>query len=431
MLKSQKHSVRLSEIRGRLSAIAGLAGDAITEAVTKECDDLRQELGAVETQYRAAVLAEDTKDIEIDNTGEGAEAARLRGRARCGEFMRSALQGVLPGGAEKEYTAALKMAAMGASGGIMIPWPIMEAEPDRSLVGRQDRADAVSSTTILDGGVTQRSLLQRLFGASILTPCGIRIDDAGAGQTEYPLLTGGATAEQVAEHTEKATEVFTVTTATLKPKSLRVGYKWTAEMSAQIPAIESNLRRDSTAAIRAAMSIQAIGGTGVAPQVKGLFTTLAQAGAAPADVATLGDVIGAPSLAVDGVHASNIGEVTFVSPVDLYRFISSLSATTGDVPALERLGARVGSFMASGFLPDAPTSGTFEKVTDALLHANGGETMRGDSIAAMWGGGAEAIRDPYTGATEGTTRLILAVLWDLYAAFRADAYKRVHFRLAT
>ena len=42
----------------------------------------------------------------------------------------------------------------------------------------------------------------------------------------------------------------------------------------------------------------------------------------------------------------------------------------------------------------------------------------------------EVIRDPYSNAGEGETRLTWIALWDLYAAFREAAYYRAKVRMA-
>ena len=65
-----------------------------------------------------------------------------------------------------------------------------------------------------------------------------------------------------------------------------------------------------------------------------------------------------------------------------------------------------------------------------IFHANGpnGGPMRGDSVAAVWPT-LEVIRDIYTQASVGVV-LTWVALWDLEAAFRAGAYKRVAFQVA-
>ena len=56
MLLSQKHSVRLSEIRQRLNELAGV--ETLTTDQRQESDKLQVEYKDKETQYRAAIVGE-------------------------------------------------------------------------------------------------------------------------------------------------------------------------------------------------------------------------------------------------------------------------------------------------------------------------------------------------------------------------------------
>ena len=86
--------------------------------------------------------------------------------------------------------------------------------------------------------------------------------------------------------------------------------------------------------------------------------------------------------------------------------------------------------MASNFTP-APAGANMIQ-NGNILHASGpnggGADMRGDSVAALWAT-LEIIRDPFSKASQGVV-LTWVTLWDLEAAFRSAAYKRVAFRLA-
>ena len=82
------------------------------------------------------------------------------------------------------------------------------------------------------------------------------------------------------------------------------------------------------------------------------------------------------------------------------------------------------------YLGPAP-AGANEIQNGNFYHAmgpNGGGTMRGDSVAAMWPT-LEVIRDIYSQASQGVT-LTWVTLWDAAVAFRSSAYSRVAYRLA-
>ena len=84
--------------------------------------------------------------------------------------------------------------------------------------------------------------------------------------------------------------------------------------------------------------------------------------------------------------------------------------------------------MASPFIP-----ATAATVQDGnLLHASGpnggGGDVRGDSIGAVWPS-LSILRNPYAAPSVGVD-LVWLTFWDLSAAFRAAAYKRVAFQVA-
>ena len=84
MLNSQRLSVRLSEIRQRLNAIASLEGDAFTDEIRQESDKLQKEFADKETQYRSAVLGEadaEKRALATAPDAERRERLELRGKA--------------------------------------------------------------------------------------------------------------------------------------------------------------------------------------------------------------------------------------------------------------------------------------------------------------------------------------------------------------
>ena len=84
--------------------------------------------------------------------------------------------------------------------------------------------------------------------------------------------------------------------------------------------------------------------------------------------------------------------------------------------------------MATPFVGSANNTG-HHKLN--ILHASGpnGGDMRGDSVAAVWSGGIELIRDQYSKASQGVV-LTWITLWDAYAALREDAYARVALKVS-
>lgn len=411
MTSLQKIQLSLSKTRERLNEIAGLDDAAVTDEVRAEAEKLQTEYGVLETKFRAAVTAADEIEARARREfgdGESVEMRALLTRATVAGYLEHARTGTPVDGAESELNAALEIRDTGAC---RIPWAVLET-----------RADAVTDSTALDGGTRQRTVLQRLFGRDIMAALGVRIDTVPDGMSEWPLLTGGAAPGQVAEKGKKDAAAATFQTESLKPKRLTGRYVWTVEQAAQVAGLEAALRKDLGDSVRASMSEQVVTGDGAGANVTGLLTRLV-APAAPAAVAAYADYASMAAQAVDGIHAEMESEVGAVMGVATYQHAAGVFQAGSGESGTEAIKRRCRACRASSFIPAAAAN-----VQAGILHA-GADSMRGDSIAAMWPA-LEVIRDPYSGAAVGTVALTWTALWDAYTAFRAQAYKRVAFKLA-
>lgn len=439
MTNKQKIELRLSEVRQRLNEIAGIEGDAFTDEIRGEADALQTEYADLEIRHRAAITSEAEEEARMqgafgDGDGESAEIRQLMGAVSLADYLSPASAGVGIEGRAKELNEALKVEAVGKSGGVAIPWAVLAGPtpPEK----REAERRAFTDTGDYAGGIAARPILQRLFGPGILDALGVRIDSVPSGRTEWPLLTGGVAPTQKAEGTAAdAAVAASFTTETLKPKRLTGRYEYTHEQASQVPGIEEALRRDLADAVRSKMSDLALNGDEDtnAHEPDGFYQKLDEPDV-PGAMATYADFAGSPASAVDGIHAQNEMQVSVVLGVASYRLAAKTYRTGAgsDESASEALKRRSMSCIASSYVPAAPTSGGRANVQDGnIFHGagpNGGGSMRGDSIAAMWPT-LEVIRDPYSQASQGVI-LTWVSLWDLEAAFRADAYKRIAFKLA-
>ena len=322
MTALQKITLRQSEKRQAINTLLAKGEDLTTED-RAELDKLTKEMTAIEVEYRAALVAD--QDFQqkalgefsqsLDD-GEGAEVRALKNKAHLSSYMKCAADGTPVSGAESELNQALKVNGVG---GVAVPW-VMLAE-DRQV---EMRADAVTNTSALDGGVTQRPILQRIFGPGIMDFMGVRIDGVPSGMSEWPLMTGGVDPDQKQESAVKDAEAATFTTQSLKPKRLTARYLYTYEQGAQIPAIEAVFRNDLAQAIKAEMSAQVINGNGSNPNVTGFLQRLT-APANPSTVATYTDFLTGIGKAVDGLHATREDEISMLLGVETYQLAVSLT----------------------------------------------------------------------------------------------------------
>ena len=434
MTTKQKIEIRLSEVRSRLNEISGIEDD-FTEEIRNEASALQAEYGDLEVRHRAAITSESQDEARMQGAfaedGESAEIRQLMGAVSLPDYLTPATAGSGIEGRARELNAALKVEAVGKNGGVLIPWAVL-AGPTPAPEARQAERRAFTDTGDYAGGVAQRPILQRLFGPGILDALGVRIDSVPSGRTEWPLLTGGVAPDQAVEGAAAAAAVAaTFTTETLKPKRLTGRYEFTWEQSAQVPDLEMALRRDLGDAVKAKMSDLALNGDEASnPQEPSGFLEKLSVPTAPAAVATYEDFAGSHASAVDGIHAQREGEVSSVVGVASYQLAARTYRTGAgsDESASEALMRRSMACVASSYVPDA---GNNDIQTGNIFHAagpNGGGAMRGDSVAAVWPT-LEVVRDIYSKASQGVV-LTWITLWDLEAAFRADAYKRVSFKVA-
>ena len=419
MTNSQRLALRLSEIRQRLNTIAQLRGDELTDEVRQESETLRTEYQDTETQYRNAVIGEDTEVTISDRDStdsESVELRQLRMRVEVSNYFRHAVHGTKLDGVEGEFNSAVDSNFNRQSdASVVIPFELLEV-----------RADSVTDTGDMDGSTIQRPILHRLFGSPVSDALGITFNSVPAGMAEYPIITGGVSPAMVAEGAAKDAQTATIGSHVLKPKRLQGRYQFTAEMNAQIPSIETALRTDLTNAINDKMRDRIINGSG-ANDVRGFMSAYAKP-AGVENLAVFSDYVKLPALGVDGIHASSEGEVSVVMGTEMYQQAAGLIQANSSESATDMLGRKSSMLVASSYIGDPETRNTHGGQQDYLLHSGVG-SGRSDSVAALWGG-VGLIRDPYSDANDAKINLTYFILWDFYAGLRASAYKRGNLKVA-
>ena len=339
MTPKQRLTLELSKTRTRLNELAGIATDDLTDEHRGELDTLERRYIDAERQHRAAVIAE--ADHEAAAVGlfpdgstdqDGAEVRALIGRVGLPDYLAPAAVGIGLSGPAAELNTALELPTAGPSGGVAIPWRVLlpdsglETRGEPEPVGREVRA--FTTTGAYAGPVRQRPILDRLFGADIMGPLGVRLDAVPSGRTEWPLITAGVAPEQKAEtmaapgrrdrHLFATEDPETETACTGK-------YEYTHEMAAQVTGLEPALRRDLAAAVRSKMSDLILNGDEAtnAQEPDGFLTRLT-APDVPAAVATYADYSASHAASVDGLHASTEGEVSSVIGVAAYRHAAAV-----------------------------------------------------------------------------------------------------------
>ena len=436
MTPRQKIEIRLSEVRQRLNAIAGIEGDAFTDEIRNEAGTLHTEFGDLETRHRAAIAGEGDTEARArgmfgPQDGEAGERGRLLQETNLADYLTPASAGSGIEGRARELNAALEVPDVGKNGGVAVPWAMLECPEHRmALPAGNTEHRAFTSTTANDGPEMQRPILQRLFGPGVMDALGVRMDSVPVGRTEWPLITGGVAPGQAKEETAATAAVTAAFSfASLKPKRLTGTYEYSHEIAASVSDIEQGLRRDLADAVKSSMANQIINGvapTNANPQnVRGFLTKLVGTDLAAAE-AVFADYGSMHAAGVDGIHASMETEVSSVIGDETYKHAAGVYQTGSGESGSEALRRRSRMCVASTYIPAVASM-----KQSAILHAggpNGGGVMRGDSVAAMWPT-FEIIRDIYSKASQGVV-LTWVTLWDAEVAFRAAAYKQVDIQVA-
>ena len=423
MLKSQEKQLRISEIRQRLNELAGK--DSLTAEERAEVDSLTTELATVETQYRAAVQAEDTEAREhrAEGDGESAEHRSLIGRVRCGEYLQAAVEQRAVAGAEAELNAAVGLAAQGR-----MPWA--------ALLPRhvEARADAATSAPADGIPTNQAEILSRVFARSATAYLRVDFPSVGVGEASYPVFSAGAGAAGGIGAAAKGGSIDAVAATfeanTLKPKRLTAAYLWGVEDEAELRGMEEALRGDLGMAMSDAMDKQVLTGSGLGANIGGFLAGTAgnpakkgALGALPADLGAVSGYAAFRQLyteQVDGRYANDASEVRALVTPSTYsyadtKFRSDQSEDTGLMAAM-RIG---GGFRVSGNMPATSNN------NDLVLLCRG---MARAAVAPVWQG-LRLIRDEVTAANKGQVRLTAIALWN-FAVIRTEQYVMEKIQIA-
>ena len=210
MLESVKLSIKASELRSKINAIQ--REPAPSDEQRAERDRLADELTETETEYRAALSAEDAAaNIETRATpdSEARERIELRGRASFGAYLGAALAGRLPGGVEAEYSAAL-----GAPAG-HVPLDLFEADRPAPI---EHRADAATPIPTTGTGVTVGPVQPYVFAESIAPRLGVDMPSVGSGAYSTMRISTAQTAGAKAKGAAQESTAGALATATAKPR---------------------------------------------------------------------------------------------------------------------------------------------------------------------------------------------------------------------
>ena len=391
----QKLQLRQSEIREKLNKLLGL--ETRTEEQQGELEKLTAEGQKIEPELRAAIIAapdEQTVVTKTTDDPEVRERLELRGRARFGRFLASAISGRAVDGAEAEYRSAL-----GAGDGI--PLDLFEQDCPRKLEYRADVATVVPSAA---QGDNVAALQPFVFSESIAPMLGIDMPLVGSGNHTEPRISVSLTAGAKTKGTAQDSTAATIVGVTAKPR--RIAARLTVQLedvaSFGNDSFESSLRENARSVLGHEYDNQIINGNGTSPNVEGLIDQLNNP-TNPSTIATFDLFVAGAMEGIDGLFAKTLRDVRLIVNPATYQLAGvKFRGTDGDMTALSHLTAQLGSFSTNSRMP--AKSGNVAK---AIVYRAGRPGIR-TAVHPTWG--EIAIDDIYTDAASGQRHFTLSVL---------------------
>ena len=427
MRKSQQTTIQLSEAREKLNIAIGkrnaLGDTAPTAELLSEIDSATKAIPPLEIELRAAITKESADDDAAGKPKdvEARERDRLVGETSIMDFVDEVLTGREVKGTAHEARAAL----LGDDARErMIPFEFLLPPDD----GQEHRVDVVSPVAAsVKVANYQASVLERVFTRSIASRLLVSMPSVPVGQANFPILSSGTTAAQVAVDAQHDAVAATFAGHTLEPVRLTGRYLLRIEDVYKLRGFESVLRRDLAAVLSDQMDDQIVNGDGAAPNVNGFLSELA-APAADTAAATWGNVLDKFSSMVDGLNAYGLGDIRTVFGKASFKYAESLFRTgaTDNGPresAADYLRSRISGYTVSSRIP-AQQNNASGQVNIAALTSYPGR----NAVAPVWKA-FEVIRDNVTLAGKGQIVLTALMLWN-FKILREDGFELIRIRRA-
>ena len=375
MTTLQRLRVRKAEISRRLAELAG-QDEGLSDSDRDELRKLTTETADLDAKMSAAELVEEDDETRHEKPAEGDAGDgldELRSRAHVGRYLASAMRGRAVQGAERELLDELRL----DDGQIPITlWDRPEEE----------RAISPAPTTV---GVNLDPLQPAVFAPSVLPSLGVEMPRVGSGTYATGTISTSVTAGAVAKggKSPATAAAFTVSTAT--PKRISARLELAVEDIAAVGQanFEQVLRDNLSLVLSDQLDLQGLNGDGTAPNVQGLIGRLTDP-TDPSAVATWADFARLPGDHVDGLWASEEGQVALLVNTDSYRLATrtfrqpgqvgtptnAFSDTPGDVSAAEYLDGRAAWFRTNSRMP-----ATASKLATGIAYRQGRHENRGNA----------------------------------------------------
>ena len=382
MTPSQKIDLAIRELRGKLLTLGG-RGDALTPDEKTEFETLPTEMRAKETEFRAAVIAEDKATVEaaadLDRAGgdpEVRERSAIRAKTGVADFLRAAAGGAAVSGAAAEYCQSLGVPTTGH-----IPMAIFAG----SAPPVEERAITVGPGV---KGALQ-PIIPYLFERSAAASLGIMMPSVPAGQVQIPKITTAPPSDTVAADAAAPVTAAAVSLVNQSPVRIAGSFEVRVEDLQVMPTLESALSEAMQGSLSNELDEQIF--NGASGELNGLFTQATDVAAASA-VETYATGIARFASLVDGRHAYDLSDLRAVIGSKTFALYAGIFSGNGDVSLYDYLTRILGSIRVSDRVPAVASAA--QKGIVVLSSSSTPPKIH------VWDA-MQIVRDPYSGAGVG------------------------------
>ena len=393
MKASQKVALEMSTKREALNALLGL--DEMSDEQRTEMGGLTTRLQELETEARAAIMAEDVPVITTTTVpdGEYRELRSVIDRANVGAIFEAALEHRATTGPEAELQAHFHLAAN------VIPLTMLETRAVTPAPGQVAQ--------------NQAAIIPGVFPLSCAAFLSIDMPTVAVGDAVYPVLTTNADAGTPAENAVQAETTGSFSASVLTPSRIQASFFYSREDKARFSGMGEALRSNLSDALSDKMDQQILAGT------EGLLTGTKLANhnvTAVTSYANYRSELGYGR--VNGIYAGSVGDLKIVVGAETYGHAAGVfrSANAGDRAALEDLMSVTGGVKVSAHVPVASGS---NKRQNAVIRLG----SRRDMVAPIWEG-VTLIPDEITKAANGQIVITAVMLYAIQILREAGFYKQ-------
>ena len=330
MKKSMSVALRLSELR---SAINDFPEDGNTEDRDKLTTEYRQQ----ESEYRAAVIAEDSDagPTRNENDGESSEMRRMLQGFSVGNVVAAVSKQEMTEGRESELQKHLGI------GSHSIPLESLRSEHRGAATFSGDEPNTPHPR---ESSPRFSPRVSRRFA-------GVMGESVAAGEAIFPIITTGATPGEPAKSAAQGEDTAVIAVETLTPQRIQTSFAYTREDAAVFGSLDGALRTNLRDAIENRFDHYIL-----RKSSDGLLA-FGTAPSNPTSATTGAEYLSAMYAGVDGTYANEIGAVRMIVALPFTRIWRPRFPRAGTTaPWTSFRPDRAGSALAATSRP-TPTTG--------------------------------------------------------------------------